>query len=304
MIFVNMVNDGMDVYKRNGGHSFPLMMNSEGTTSQVCTFREESGVLRVEKGTSDDNIFALGGNDSDIPVMVKGAPNLSNKDLKDTNENPLIVVATKSIQFYNDIPTYVKVLFVNEDFFLAMLVYGACAMEFSDGSYVPLQRCNTADIDRKGVHSTYDAKTLKSKVYNKTKGGWDKSYEMVCPLYVKVKGADTSFRCLQNDANTYGVFNSSAIEERLEYEQMLEEKKKEKLAQAELEREERKKRYAENKKLKEAEEIRMRTEALQAKKREQAEKRARSKNKVVNTTDEKGRNTAAEAFLAFVNGGK
>lgn len=300
-----MLDELKDSYERNKGNSLPLMINVDTSESKVCTLRKNNNVLEVSEGTSEDNIFALMGADEDFPIKVKGAPSLTYKDLKDTAENPLIVVATESIRFFNDVPTFVKVLFVNDDFFLVMLVYGACEMKLGT-SYVPLQRCSSADIERKGIHSDYSASAFKGMVYNRTKGNWDKSYEMVCPVYVKVKGGDSTFRCLQNDSNPYSVFNASAIEERLKYEEELAEQKKKQREGAELERVERKKRYEEVKKKREEEERLNRIEENKRKAEEAKAKRGSTKPRksTAPVTDEKGRNTAAEAFLAFVNGGK
>lgn len=300
-----MLDELKGSYERNKGNSLPLMINVDTSESKVCTLRKNNNVLEVSEGTSEDNIFALMGDDKDSPIKVKGAPSLTYKDLRDTAENPLIMVATDGIRFFNDVPTFVKVLFVNDDFFLVMLVYGACEMKLGT-SYVPLQRCNSDDIERKGIHSAYSTSAFKEMVYNRTKGNWDKSYEMVCPVYVKVKGGDSTFRCLQNDPNSYGVFNASAIEERLKYEEDLAEQKKKQREDAEFERVERKKRYEESKRRREEEERLNRIEENKRKAEEAKAKRGSAKARKLNvpTTDEKGRNTAAEAFLAFVNGGK
>lgn len=300
-----MLDELKGSYTRSKGNSIPLAVNVDTSESKICTLRKNGNILEVTEDTSEDNIFALMGNEDEIPVKVKGAPSLTYKDLKDTAENPLIVVATDGIRFFNDVPTFVKVLFVNDDFFLVMLVYGACEMKLGT-SYVPLQRCSTDDIERKGIHSAYSASAFKERVYNRTKGNWDKSYEMVCPIYVKVKGEDSTFRCLQNDPNPYSVFNASAIEERLKYEDELVEQKKKQREDAELERVERKKRYEEGKKKREEEERLNRIEEKKRKAEEAKARRGTSKTKKpsVPITDEKGRNTAAEAFLAFVNGGK
>ena len=299
MYYSNLMGNVSGTFNRNGGKSFPLIIESSEKVSNQSV-RVHDGKILVTSDLVGEDVFALRGERDFTPTPFKGVSNLTIRELADTEENPLIVVCTKGIRFYSDIPTYLNVLFVNDDFMIAMLIYGACEFEFEDGSFVPLQRCDETDLNKKGIHSTFSCKSLKERIYNRTKGGWDKSYEMICPLLVRAKtNGDISTRCMPENAY---VFNESAIKN----------KEEEEVRKAEEARiaEENKKKEAEDRRRRAAEEAQRRRDAEFRKRQEElaqkaAKKRERQqKSGKKSTTSVNGRSAGAEAFLAFINGNK
>ena len=296
MFFSNMVNANSGTYLRNRGKSFPLIIEGSDKVSNQ-TVRVNEGKLYVTNRDIGDNIFELKGDVEAIPTPVKGAGTLTYKELADTSENPIVVVATKGIKVYKDIPTYLNVLFVSDDMMIVSLVYGACEFEFEDGSFVPLQRCDDTDLDKKGIHSYFSCKDLKEMTHCKTKGGWDKTFEMVCPLLIRAKSSgDISVRCFKENAI---IFNEGSIK--------AQEDKEARIAEAEKKAKEDKKRDDEERRLKAIEERNKQIEADHRRNiEEMAKKEAKKRNKKSKTAevDSKDRNTGAEAFLAFLNGNK
>lgn len=300
MFYSDLVGVNKGEYARNGGKSFPLVVDTVGRNTE-STVRVLDGKLCVTDSVVGNDIFKIQGNPEEVPFASKSFPTFTNKELGDTADNPLVIVCTKGIKFYKDVPTYLNVLFVNNDFMIAMLIYGACEFQFSDGSFIPLQRCNEDDLDRKSTYPAFDCSSLKKRVYCKTKGEWDKTYEMVCPLFVRVKGDNFSIRCNQDLAY---VFNAQAIENQENLEKALEEERKRKLEQEKIEAEERRKKAREAAEIRRKEELQRQQEELQAKKEAEAEKRRAkkaTKTKEIKGTKSNGRSVGAEAFLAFVN---
>lgn len=300
MFYSDLVGVNKGEYIRNGGKSFPLVAETVGRNTE-STVRVVDGKLCVTDSVVGSDIFKIQGNPDEVPYTSKGFPTFTNKELADTADNPLVIVCTKGIKFYKDVPTYLNVLFVNDEFMIAMLIYGACEFQFSDGSFIPLQRCNEDDLDRKSTYPAFNCKSLKNMVYCKTNGGWDKTYEMVCPLFVRVKGDNFSIRCNQDLAY---VFNPQAIENQENLEKAREEERKRKAEQKKIEEEERRKKAREESERRRIEEMKRRQEELQAKKEAEAEKRRAkraTKTKEIKGTKSNGRSVGAEAFLAFVN---
>lgn len=301
MFYSNMLsNVKAGKYSRNNGESFPLIIEDNEKVSN-CSVRVFDGSLCVTGTPVGENIFELRGNKEDVPTPFKGCGKLTYSDLADTEDNPLVVVCSKGIKFYNDIPTYIDVLFVNNDMMIAMLIYGACEFQFDDGSFLPLQRCNDVNLEGRKTHSPFTCESLKSMIFCKTKGGWDKSYEMVCPLLVRAKSnGDISVRCLADNAfvfNPEGIKKQEESEERkAEMERLAREKKKQ-------EEEERKRILAEEAKKRREEEFLQRKAEAEAK-ATKVKKQTSKVSKKSSEGDTSKRSSGAEAFLAFVNGTK
>lgn len=316
MYFSNLLGDINGTYQRNKGLSFPLIVDGVDSPVSDKMVRLVNNEIKISSSNEGECIFKQMGEDEDYPIpsikriarksddsrtSKKYAKNDVNKaytykDLQDTEDNPLIVVCTKGIRFFNDVPTYLDVLFVNSDMMLVMLVQGACEFELSDGTFVALQRCSEANADRLGIYGYYDCDSLKKFVHCKTSGGWDKTYEMVCPLYVRAsnRGSKNDFfvRCISNNAY---ILNEDAIKAQEDKEFRLAEEKR--LAQEEARRILLEKR---EKALKEAE-LRREAEMEQRKAELEAKKNSRKSRGVdLPTGSATKRSTGAEVFLAMI----
>lgn len=297
MFFSNLVGDKSGLTLRNGGKSLPFFLADADkvTSSTVKLVDGKLAVVPCDEAGLD--LFKFEGNPSECPTPIKGAESLTYSDLRDTEDNPLVVVMAKGVKFYNDVPTYLHVLFVNDDFMVAMLVYGACEFAFEDGSYVPLQRCSEVDLDRKSIYATFSCEEFHKMIYARTKGGWDKSYEMVCPLLVRASTKrGISVRCLQENAI---VFNQAEIDR-----QEAEEVRKEEEARKAKEKEEADKAEKRRKAQEEAqrlaqEERERRMEEIAKKNAAKAQKKSKSSK---NDDDPTKRNAGAEAFFNLING--
>lgn len=295
MFFSNLVGEKFEgIHYRNNGKSFPLVVMDTDQEAKVQLVGNE---LKVSSDDIGDEIFKLKSLD-DVAYSARMASmeKFTFEEVCDSDENPLIVVATDGIRFYNEVNTLVKFVFVNSEVMLAMLVYGACEFRLSDGRYVPLQRCNTDDLDRKGVYGSYGIAELRNNVWCKTKGGWDKTYEMVCPVCVTTwrnKGSvSVVFNTMKDSAF---VFNGEAIKKREEYEAFREEEERIRKEKADKEAKERRKAAEERAAQRKKEEEEANRKAKEA-------KSASPKRKSSESTDTSKRSSGAEAFLAMING--
>ena len=335
MMFVNMLKDCNRYQKR--GASLPIDLGECDTTSSDIVHLVDNAMnwmgvsgksIEVSSADESGNLFALRGNPDEQPIELKGIQPLTYKDLADTEENPLLVIATTGIRFYYDIPTYIKVLFVNDEILVAMLVYGACDFRLADGSYVPLARCTDANM--KEAHSDMTPKDLKALVFDKTSViGYDKSMDMICPLLVRATkqrvrrngkvdvGGNIAVRLIKGRAY---IFNQEKIDSVLQEETEVLERQRKRKEETELAKQVRKeealKRQDEfDRKLQSSlEELHKKNEVYAEKKRQlhlqdlerrRAAKRAlnpRNDTKVRQTNkDKSGRNSGAQAFLAMLN---
>jgi hypothetical protein len=298
MFFSNLVGDKSGVTLRNGGKSLPFFLADADKVSSSTVKLVDDQLSVIPCDVAGLDLFKLNGNPTDCPTPIKGAESLTYNDLRDTEENPLVVVMTKGVKFYNDIPTYLHVLFVNDDFMVAMLVYGACEFAFADGSYVALQRCNEVDLDRKSINTTFSCGELQKMIYARTKGGWDKSYEMVCPLLVRASSKKgISVRCLQENAI---VFNQAEIDRQEKEEVRKEEEARLAKEKSEAEAAEKRKRAQEEAQRRAKEELARRQEEIAQKKAAQAKRQTKSSKSSDN--DPTKRNAGAEAFFNLING--
>ena len=219
MFYSSLLGDIRGEYEREKGKSLPIVFSTEGLedVTECKVLHDKIGKRVLVGGTNAEdgngemvNIFSFAETGKDMeakPTPFKNAPNFTYGELADTEENPIVVVLTKGIRFFSDIPTYVEVLYINNDMMLVSLIYGACEFQFEDGSYIPLQRCNEYDLNR-DILVTLDCKALKEKTLCQTKGGYDKSYNQVCPLLVRGKtGAKSSIsvRCLSHEGYVFDV---------------------------------------------------------------------------------------------------
>lgn len=209
MFYVSMIGEVKGRYERNG--SYPIVFDTEGCEIGDISVKVHNEEIRVGASTEGEEIFGLVGGDDYAPTAYKGAKDFLNSELADTEENPLIIVCTKGLRFYKNTPCLIRILFVNDDMMLVELVYGSCEFQFADGTFTALQRCDNSDLNTKVLAETFDCKGLKHFVYNKTEGGWDKSYDMVNPMCLLFENSNSYYRFLGDNAY---IFNEARIKER------------------------------------------------------------------------------------------
>lgn len=113
---------------------------------------------------------------------------LSYADVQDSEENPLIIVLCKKINFIQGTKAFVKYVQL-QDYILAVLVYGVCEFVNDDDEPVMMSRCYSADIDGKQRH-TYTAEDMKrlSRMVD-PESGYDLCRDAVCAVVVDYSGA-------------------------------------------------------------------------------------------------------------------
>ena len=303
MFFSNLVNEVTGKVERNKGNSIPIIFPDTVENLTNHTIRVSDGKLLVTDSNVGKNIFDLDEKSMILPsIKTKSCP-LSFDDVKDSEENAIVTVCTKGIKFYNDVPTYLNVLFVNDDFMIVALIFGACEFQFLDGSFISLERCNSVNLEGKTLHSkVFSCSDLHNRTICKTESGWDKTYEMICPLFVRATKKDNgiSFRCVQQNAY---VFNEKALEDRKAYEEKVAEEKRLRIEKKNKELREKREKQAEIERQKQLEmEKKRQEEELLAESNKKAKKTAKKTSEVVYETSKPGeRNSGAEAFLAFVD---
>lgn len=302
MFFSNLMGDIAGKYSRYD--SFPLtLVDTDGASTKRVKIVEVDGNMELKLTDEDGtDIFDVDGNKDDVFVKNR---NLSSKyadessvlyvkDVADTDDNPLIVVSTKGFRCYYNIPTYIKVLFVNSSFMLAELIYGACEFQFADGSFVALQRCDDSDLNNREMTDCVTCEWLNSTVKYETAGGHDKSYCAVLPFYISaVRRKRDNYVSYGIDKDNIFVFDQDSIDSAEAKEIEIANKK---AREEEIRKAERAMRAAE------AEENRKKKEydLAQRKLAEQAEKAKRNAERISQSKTSK-RSSGAEAFLAMLN---
>jgi len=84
----------------------------------------------------------------------------SEKELKSTDENPIIIVSTKKFKVFSGIPTYIKYVPVRDGVIVA-LIKGYITVEGKNGEMIPLSRnCNALESSEGQVYKAEDIKKL------------------------------------------------------------------------------------------------------------------------------------------------
>ena len=231
MMYVSMLGEMNGTYAR--GNSFPIVFDTEGCSPEEVSVRVHNGEIRVGKGTDGEEIFGLIGAADEVPTGKYKAFPLTNGELAETEENPLLVVCTNALRFYANTPCLLRVLFCNPEFMLVELVQGSCEFAFADGTFTALQRCDESDLNTKKVAATLDVSGMMDKLYCKTEGGWDMKFEMVNVMGIIYESNCHNARYPSFRKNAY-IFNQAAIDAQLKRE---EEAKAEKARMEDLRRE-------------------------------------------------------------------
>lgn len=238
-----------------------------GTIPFVCNVDEraieadvvlKNNQITIGNAGEGENLFAKGLNGEDSEVFLERfKTGLTYKEIKDTAENPLIVVLAKSIKFYVGVKTYVKYINISDDFVLAMLVYGACEFTFEDGTSVPMQRCSTTNLDNRTTVEYSGKKLRECAKFECKESGYNLNYDVVSAVVVHIPNTSScNYRSVPEhvlvfDNKNWEVAKAKAAERKAKLEEERLRKEEEK-RQAALEAE-RKRKEEEEAKAKEVE---------------------------------------------------
>ena len=152
-----------------------LAMSGVGSEEDNLFMKGIAGMNPVKK--LDKKLFKLGRYED-----------LTYGDIRDTDENPLIAVLCKKINFYQGTKAFVKYVQL-EDYILAVLVYGICEFVDDEGNGTVMYRCYTADYEGKQKH-TYTAQDMKRLTHMiDPESGYDMSKDVVNAVVVDYSGA-------------------------------------------------------------------------------------------------------------------
>lgn len=152
MYFANMLGEeGVKVFDRGSSKCYPFVNTVEGTIEGFVSLKDGKLVVTNE----GENLFLkgiTGEKDDAVLTFTQHKPRKGKKqrqeltfaEIKDTDENPLIIVLCREISLYNNIPTGMKYIYVGEGYMLACLIYGACDF---DGA--TMRRCSTTELDNR-----------------------------------------------------------------------------------------------------------------------------------------------------------
>lgn len=301
MYFVNMLND--EVISRRRGCPLEITVN-ESPAVASCIFKD--GKLQINNGNSKEDLFAIkeGYKDEDEynPTgrrLGKSELPIFYRDIKDTEENPLITVLCSVIRVYENIPTGIKFLYINDKQILACLLYGV-----ADFDGVAMQRGIVENISTENKKSKaltgFDLRYLVDLRDEET------HYEYVSDTVVQVEflyrssTQGSSFASRKAKKDTV-VFDTTGIEKAKEKKRLAEERiaemERRKAEEAEKKKAEAEERY---KNSSFAQEIERTLQEERDKKAKRTEKKSTGKQKEVIgkvTDDPTVQNASAAAFL-------
>ena len=183
MVFFNML--GKDYVKsyKNG----KLVIKDEEMAQNTFFYQDEDGVLKPTTDTSKENLFTkelVKEGDSDVYRI--GKPNgrkgkITYDMIKDTEENPLIIVLCNKISLFSGVEAELRFITL-EDAILVCLVSGACA--FND---VVLQRCNTMNVDGRSTidYSVEKFNSFAKDLYVDYETGYHYADDILCSLLIE-----------------------------------------------------------------------------------------------------------------------
>lgn len=188
---LNHVESG-DFYRGKGAVQFEYVNSKELMRDASLVLQDDK--LKIVSGAKE-NLFMQGiqGVDPteklDKKLFKLGRyEDLSYADVQDSEENPLIIVLCKKINFIQGTKAFVKYVQL-QDYILAVLVYGVCEFVNDDGDPVVMSRCYSAEIEGKQRH-TYTAEDMKrlSRMVD-PESGYDMGRDAVCAVVVDYGGA-------------------------------------------------------------------------------------------------------------------
>ena len=179
MIFVNMKADRVDGRIVNRGKGIPFM-ETEDCSGQFFVNKEDN-VIELDRYNSIENTNIFGNRlfpdeEKGISDLFRGDTNtvlsrLTYADIRDTDDNPILVVYCDSIGIFKNVPAIIKFLYMGSNGVLAALIAGAC--QFNG---VVLERCFTSPREDayKKVARTFHGSDLKDAVVGRdARTGYD-----------------------------------------------------------------------------------------------------------------------------------
>lgn len=329
MVFCNLIGSALEeVQSRQVGRGKGVPVKFDvgeaskefgGQAYNVSVFFNGSEIVVSDKQAESSNAF-----ESSAPLDAYvfpeehyGRRSVQNPllwgDACDTEDDPTILVACKAIHLVNNISSYIKILHINEDIILGMLVSGAVGYEGSNGNVIHLARCIEDGLSLSGrANRRLSPKELDSMLMLEDKEGYRYNMDMVVSLCGYLHGETLGIRPVKEDCV---IIDPNATVRAQELHRKNEEERKAKAAKLEqerLEREKRSKAYAEKLEKERAERIKAEEAAKAAKKKQSAEKAAASRAKKaaekneaseIKTPEGVSRNAGAEFFLAALRKG-
>lgn len=286
---------------------FGARESSYSVISNVVTCAEGNNIVIREAKNGEDttdlktNLFAMAG-DPKKEVMPfykrKNEPLILWSDVRDTDENPAIIVMCKAIHLVNDVKTYLKVLNVSEDYIVAMLVAGAVGFEVDDGDVLTMTRCCPSSVSV----NMRKTKRLSSKEFNDMlsltdANGYKYNMDMLISVYAYFGSDMVNIKTLRDACVNFDAESESrakaaadAVAAREARKQALREQQEAKQAEAQARQEEIDRRKAEEA-----------AKEVSAKANTQVKRRnPKPKMVEIGSSDSSGRNAGAEFFLSML----
>lgn len=306
MYFSNLLDRKVNVSR---GKSFPFVCEYDDRVLENAHIVLENNQLTVKVGDeyAEKDLF-LKGLSGVAETAVEGIATKSKRihdftygELKDTAENPLIVVLASGFSIYAGCRSLVKYIELGDGYVLAMLVFGACSFSMEDGTEVPMHRCDFSDISERAMFK-FTGETIKnmSNVVDK-ESNYRVNGDMVNAVLVNFSSSKgkvfdgVSYRTVKEMST---LFKSDVMMQ--EREKVAERKARAEAKRVAIEAE-RAQRSAEAR----AERERQQEEALKEQQKEfkvPKERKPRTPAQAQPKKEESGRNAQASAFLAMVNG--
>lgn len=302
-----------------------------GVAENVCVhYSDNEIVIGHSIGNVDDNLFSLSNVSLDkfvFPPIKKRKKTIEDgkekitwvdfqndktlwADVQDTPENPAIIVVCKALYMVNGIKSYVKLLNVNKDYVVAMLVSGAIGFQDDELQILYMSR-NIPEgvaIDRRDSQRI-DAERLNDFLMLKDENGYQYNMDMAISAILESAPGSTSVRAMKSEclifdpqAEVRAKRVADAVAEKARKERELQERKAAEAEAARLEQERKAAEMREIERIKEearreAAKTRSKEKAAATRAAKKAEQGEKSEIKTPEGTD---RNAGAEFFLAML----
>lgn len=322
MEFCNLIGDSTtSVFERslNGRKGIPLRIDTPEAlepygiannvwiqstgTEVVIRHADEAGNGAIV----ENNLFAMTGNrDEEVMPFYKRkdeAPILW-ADVQDTPENPAIIVMCKSLYLVSGVKTYIKVLQVNKDCIVAMLVAGAIGFEDDQQQIITMSRNLPEGMSLNGRRDKrLSPKDLDGMMLLQDSNGYCYNMDTAISAYVHATTDMTTVRVMRDACPVIdpqaSVRAQALADAKAEKARKEEERKAKEREEAE---EARKRQAAEAARRKEVARIQEEARREAAKAKAAATRAAKKAERTeIQTPEGSSRNAGAEFFLAMLN---
>lgn len=175
----------------------------------VCV---EDKCITVKEGVSENDLFALS---DDKERLFLEKHHLTNQNIKDTDENPLITTICAGIELFEGIPSYVEVLPIGQNIMAACLVFGACRFVGEDGEGVLLQRCYNNEISESRRYKRFDTKDIFSLVVVKDEeSDYNMFWDCVTPVLFRIGPESSKYKVIRDDLKVFYKNNIETARQR------------------------------------------------------------------------------------------